>query len=80
MVEVWHKLSRRSSTDVGGGCSSSAVFGRRLGPAISDVLLGYTEISLIQLLQKHSGKWLKKYSMCDYSLFNVLFILLLVQV
>ena len=32
-------------------------FGRRLGPIFKDVLLGYVELPLLQLLSQHTGEY-----------------------
>lgn len=51
-LEIWHQVPRKVAQS---GPTEARVFGRQLGPAFRDILLGYVEIPLVQLLQKHTG-------------------------
>ena len=53
-LKIWHQVPRKGGHT---GPVEARVFGRRLGPTFRDVLLGYVEVPLIQLLQKHTGVW-----------------------
>lgn len=49
-----HQTTTMSSSD--GGHTSHALFARRIGGALHDVLLGSVEIPLSSLLIKHTGR------------------------
>ena len=55
IIEIWHQVPGKDSRP-GPVPVDGRPFGRRLGPTFKDVLLGYVEIPLIQLLQRHTGK------------------------
>ena len=54
ILKIWHQVPRKGGQT---GPVEASVYGRRLGPTFRDVLLGYVEVPLIQLLQKHTGVW-----------------------
>ena len=54
ILKIWHQVPRKGGRT---GPVEACVYGRRLGPTFTDVLLGYVEVPLIQLLQKHTGVW-----------------------
>ena len=57
LVELWHKVPRRDLWAQPAGGRGGA-FGRRLGPIFKDILLGYVELPLLQLLSQHTGEYI----------------------
>ena len=60
VLEVWHCMPKHQTTTMASSSSDGshmthAVFGRRMGGALHDVLLGSTEVPLSPLLMKHTG-------------------------
>lgn len=58
LLEIWHQVPRKEART---GPTEVRVFGRQLGPAFRDILLGYVEIPLVRLLQKHTGTILSSF-------------------
>ena len=74
ILKIWHQVPRKGGHT---GPVEARVFGRRLGPTFRDVLLGYVEVPLIQLLQKHTGVWAPLSFCVPFSAENVSMVTLL---
>lgn len=63
VLEVWHCMPKHQTTTTttttssDGGHTARALFGRRIGGVLHDVLLGSVEVPLGSLLIKHTGIW-----------------------
>ena len=74
ILKIWHQVPRKGGQT---GLVEAKVFGRRLGPTFRDVLLGYVEVPLIQLLQRHTGVWCPLLFCVLFSVENVFMVTLL---